>query len=63
MGGFKTNSKDLIKSLTSLKLDICAEIEHLLLSEILAPDVEVVTVLIAKNYGAGTGQENVPLTN
>ena len=53
--------EDLTDRLASPQLKLCAEIEELLLNGILAPDKEVLTVLITEHYGTGTGQINAPL--
>ena len=52
--------EDLIDRLVLPQLMLCAEIEELLLNGSLAPDKEVITILIAEHYGAGNGQENSP---
>ena len=61
LDGFQKNLEDLTDRLTSPQLKLCAEIEELLLNGILAPDKEVLTVLITEHYGSGTGQINAPL--
>ena len=61
LDGFQTILEDLTDRLTSPQLKLCAEIEELLLNGILAPDKEVLTVLITEHYGTGTGQINAPL--
>ena len=61
LDGFKTILEDLNERLESPQLKLCAEIEELLLNGILAPDKEVVTVLITKHYGSGTGESNAPI--
>ena len=53
--------EDLTERFISPQLRLCAESEKALLNRILAPDKEVVTVLIIEYYGSGTGYINVPL--
>ena len=53
--------EDLNERLQSLQLKICAEIEELLLNGNIAPNKEVITVLITEHYGSGTGESNAPL--
>ena len=55
LDGFETILEDLSERLVSPQLKLCAEIEELLLNGILAPDKEVITVLITEHYGCGTG--------
>ena len=61
LDGFETILEDLRDRLNSPQLQLCAEIEELLLNGIVAPNGELKTDIIKRDYTSIHGDKNAPL--
>ena len=61
LDGFETILEDLRDRLNSPQLQLCAEIEELLLNGIVAPNGELKTEIIKRGYTSVDGDKDAPL--